>query len=66
MTNFEKAINQLKTKLIKKAKKYGIYENFGQNELRKFKDCWENGCCFDKKLYDDFYNWICNFTIDNL
>lgn len=33
----ETALNRAKANLIKKAKEYGICENFGQNEVRKIK-----------------------------
>ena len=62
MTHFETALNQMKQKLIKKAKKHGIYENFGQAELRKLKDVWENSPMYNEAAMDDFYNWVTTFT----
>lgn len=36
--NFDKLIEKEKKKLIAKAKRNGLYENFGQTEVRKLRD----------------------------
>ena len=39
LVSVKKEIKKAKTKLINKAKKIGcVYENFGQNEIRKLRD----------------------------
>lgn len=38
MRQIEKAIKREKSKLIKKAKEKGLYEDFGQKEVRKLED----------------------------
>ena len=66
MTHFEKAVLQMKNKLIKKAKKNGIYENFGQTEYKKLKDSWENTANYNEIIMIEFYNWIISFNLSDL
>ena len=49
-------IHSLKLMLIKKAKTKGIYENFGQNEVKKLIDTFSYN-----KAVEDFDNWCMNF-----
>lgn len=66
--NIIKDINKTKDKLITRAKKYGIYENFGQKEYLQLKDKWskyvgEFGQETDKKINDEldnFFKWCIN------
>lgn len=44
------AINRAKQHLINKAKNYGIYENFGQQEIREIKDKFINLCDYSKEM----------------
>jgi len=68
------AIQKEKSKLINKAKKDGIHENFGQKEVRKLK----NKYGFSELAYDSkeerqealkiesFDNWCMNFDLSNI
>lgn len=62
-------IQKIKSKLIEKAEKKGIYENFGQKEVRELKDKylsklepyskdWMRACL----EIDSFNNWAMNYT----
>ncbi len=62
MTHFEKAVLQMKNKLIKKVRKHGIYENFGQAEYRKLKDSWEKTANYQADVMEDFWNWITTYN----
>lgn len=62
MTHFEITIAQMKNKLIKKAQKHGIYENFGQKEYRKIKDNWERNPNYQPDVMEDFWNWITTYN----
>ena len=56
----KKDINKYRKNLILKAKKKGLYENFGQKEVRKLKDKYD---FFDRSLGDlilDFDKWAMN------
>jgi len=46
-----------KKKLIREAKKKGIYENFGQTEVRKLRDKYGS-----IKEVEEFDNWAMNFV----
>ena len=52
----------MKNKLIKKARKHGIYENFGQAEYRKLKDSWEQSPKYQADAMEDFWNWITTYN----
>ena len=66
----ETAINKAKNGLIERAKKHGIWENFGQNEVRKIQDKFKYndlayGSTEDRKQaqkIDEFDNWCMNYT----
>ena len=49
-------IQRIKVNLIKKAQKSGIYENFGQKEVRLLRQ--EYG---DYKRIDNFNDWCVNY-----
>jgi len=71
---FKKDLNKFKKKLIKKVKEKGIYENFGQNEIRDLKDKYnyddlcKNNLCLTKEqiktreLIIKFENWCLNYN----
>lgn len=58
----------MKKNLIKKAKKKGIYENFGQTEVRKLEDKYSDlkyGSSDEREAYDLIYKfdeWATNYT----
>jgi hypothetical protein len=55
----KKSIEIYKNRLIAKVKKSGIYENFGQNEVRQLKDSF-SGCSDYSDMLDIiqvFDNW---------
>jgi hypothetical protein len=58
----KKQIEKYKKLLILKAKKGGLYENFGQEEVRKLKDKYETGYMGAERenmeLIDSFDNWV--------
>jgi len=67
----ETAIKQAKKKLIKKAKTRGIYENFGQEEVRKLNEDYTSLGFHPEEIeaYNlilDFEKWCMNFTIGDL
>ncbi len=53
ITNVKRAIERRKEKLIKKAKENGLYENFGQDEVRELE-----GRYIDSSSYTDEMNKI--------
>lgn len=60
MKNEIKEIEKTKIKLINKAKKIGLYENFGQTEVRALED--KFGYTLAIKNFD---NWCMNYTPSN-
>jgi len=62
--NIETAIRRAKKQLKQKAAKQGLYENFGQKEVReitdKFIDCWYTSPDTDKVL--TFDRWCSAFN----
>ena len=70
----ETEINKIKKRLIKKVKEKGIYENFGQNEIRDLKDKYNysdlciNDLCLNKEqiktriLINNFDDWCLNYN----
>ena len=54
-------INKMKTALIKKAKSKGIYENFGQKEVRQLED--KYGYSPEVASFD---NWCMNFDLSQI
>lgn len=68
-------ISRLKKNLIKKAKKKGLYENFGQKEVLdleakyRYYDWNSHGANSDKRVYNlisKFNNWCMNFNDKDL
>lgn len=63
------AINRAKKILIKRAEKNGIYENFGQSELKeikdKFIDCndYSRETMIKRMRINEFFHWCINYTI---
>ena len=64
----ETAIKHEKNRLIDIVKKKGIYENFGQNEVRKIKDQYINISSYTdemnykRMLIQSFNNWCKNYN----
>ena len=54
-------IQKIKNRLISKAKSKGIYENFGQNEVRMLEDKYGN-----TNEVREFDNWAMNFDLSDL
>lgn len=61
--NLEADIKKEQKKLIKKAKEHGIYENFGQKEVRKLRDKYGDGGANFKALdkINKFDKWCMNY-----
>ena len=63
----EAAISRERTKLIKVAKSKGLYENFGQKEVRKLEDKYINLSDYstemnnNRKLIQSFDEWCMNY-----
>ena len=57
MDTISKEIKRVKIRLIRKARKNGLYENFGRREVRKLTDMF--GYCGEVK---DFDNWCMNLS----
>ena len=53
-------IRRYKINLIKKAKAKGLYENFGQTEVRKLKDKYDIWDSEISNLIGKFNNWVMN------
>ena len=62
-----KDIKQTKSKLIGKAKKFGLYEDFGQNEVRTLTDKHIDSSDYSKEMNSKreelqaFDNWCMNY-----
>ena len=62
-----KTINTYKKKLIAKVEKSGIYENFGEDEIRKLEDKfidssdYSSKMCNMRSLIRDFSDWAMNY-----
>lgn len=66
LSDIEREIKRIKVKLIKKAKRKGLYENFGQKEYRELMD--EHGQRFYtnseiRAALLEFNNWINNYEL---
>jgi len=65
-------IGNFKAKMIVKAKRKGIYENFGQAEIRKLKESYHYNPYGDVKErrvaseIDQLDNWCMNFDLSQL
>jgi len=66
------AINFQKRKLINRAKKSGLYENFGQDEVRAIEDKFIDISSYtdemnkNRDLLSGFNNWAMNFDLSKL
>ncbi len=67
---FSKKIENEKKKLIKKAKRSGFYENFGDKEGRKLQDSIPNVDYYQRQKYEemvkDFRNWADSIDLRDL
>jgi len=64
MTNLDQDIVKIKNQLINKAKKRGIWENFGQKEVRQLEEKYLKD--FDQEAWSkliDFKEWCMNFEL---
>lgn len=68
MKTLQNAINQAKRKLIAKAKQSGVYENFGQNEVRKLEDKFLDSSVYTEEMnqkrnmINEFDEWAMNYS----
>lgn len=68
----EKEIEKTKNSLLIKAKKNGIYENFGDSEIRKLKNKFINLSCYSREthqlsnLINNFDNWCGSLSDQDL
>jgi len=66
----ENRIKQYKNKLIKKALKTGLYENFGDLEERKLREEFKTGYMGEERknmdLIDSFFKWRISFDDNDL
>ena len=66
------AINFQKRKLINKAKSKGLYENFGQDEVRAIEDKFIDISSYTddmnrkRDLVDNFNDWVMNFDLSKI
>lgn len=66
------AIGFQKRKLINKAKRAGLYENFGQDEVRAIEDKFIDISSYtdemnkNRNLLSEFDNWAMNFDLSKL
>lgn len=66
------AINFQKRKLVNKAKEQGLYENFGQDEVRAIEDKFIDVSKYTDEmnrrryLLSDFDEWAMNFDLSKL
>lgn len=66
------AIEKSKKQLTEKARKRGLYENFGEKETRELKDKFINLSSFTsemnekRQLISNFDNWAMNFDVNDL
>lgn len=64
MKNLQRDIEKAKQKLIKKAREKGLYENFGQKEIRELKDKHFDCLYTSQYLYiKEFEDWCINYTV---
>ena len=65
--NIDKALTREQNKLIQTAKKKGIYENFGQKEVRKLEERFINSSDYsaemnkNRRLIQMFEEWCMNY-----
>ena len=66
--NLKAAISKSRKQLENKAKKNGIYENFGQKEVRKLEDKYINSSDYseimntNRTMLQNFDTWCMNYT----
>lgn len=69
--NINDEIAGIKRSLIKKAKKKGIWENFGQKEIRKLQDKYTYTMCHNDPYHEihravmSFEDWCISFNIND-
>ena len=59
-SELRKQVEEHKNRLMNKARKQGLYENFGQKEVRELKDkigCWEPSNAELHQIIDNFDSW---------
>lgn len=66
--NLRKMIERRKAKLIEKAKKDGLYEDFGQKEVRELEDKIESEELYGEKgkIIRSFSDWCMNFDLSDI
>lgn len=70
--NLETAIKRKQRFLIIKAKKIGLYENFGQTEVRRLEEQFIDISSYTsemnkkRNLIQNFNNWCMNFDLQSL
>lgn len=62
MTHFQISVAQKKKKLIARAKKSGVYENFGNKEYHELKSMWFGKPGYDEKVMTEFFQWMISYT----
>jgi hypothetical protein len=72
LKKLEKEIEKTRNSLLIKAKKNGLYENFGQVEIRNLKDKFVNSASYTnemniiRKAIDNFDYWCGNVSDQDL
>lgn len=69
--NINRAVERAKIKLTEKAREGGIYENFGQKEVAKFKERYSYHSLIygthkerlAASIIDKFHSWCVNFDL---
>ena len=63
----QKDVDKARKRLINKAIKKGMWENFGQKEVRKLEDKWEHQRYTDQfKIIDEFNTWCMDFDLGQI
>jgi hypothetical protein len=70
----QREVSKIKDALIKKAKKSGLWENFGQGDVMYLKDKYDYHSMIygspedrkDAKIIESFDNWCQNFDLSHL
>lgn len=66
INTLQKEIDQIKKRLTSKAKRQGIWENFGQKEVRYLNDKYDVCCNDHSSLILDFEFWAEDFNLSDL
>jgi len=67
MSSIEKEIRKIKERLIEKAKREGLYENFGQKEIRMLEDKFIDSSDYSREMnkrrkrLSEFREWCESF-----